>query len=133
VGDAASYPRYIATARRVLQRTHARLPIIMQCTQTVHFRVVCHAKNEARSLRRQGNLTGLKRPRLVSSTRRVFRSTSLAPSKTAGNGYYAGIGGGDSKLSRCTLTLLQQPDWYDRFVVSVRSRAQVLVLAGFRV
>ncbi|KYN20572.1 hypothetical protein ALC57_07061 [Trachymyrmex cornetzi] len=29
------------------------------------------------------------------------------------------------KLSRCTLTLLQRPDWYDRFVVSARSRAQV--------
>ncbi|KYQ60085.1 hypothetical protein ALC60_00909 [Trachymyrmex zeteki] len=22
------------------------------------------------------------------------------------------------KLSRCTLTLLQRPDWYDRFVVT---------------
>jgi len=29
------------------------------------------------------------------------------------------------KLSWCTLTLLQRPDWYDRFVVSACSRAQV--------
>ncbi|EGI68741.1 hypothetical protein G5I_02520 [Acromyrmex echinatior] len=39
------------------------------------------------------------------------------------------------KLSRCTLTLLQRLDWYDRFVVSgaLVSTGAGVVLAGFQV
>lgn len=92
----------------------------------VHLRAVCHAKRrrDRYAATRKLDRNGL-RVRFIDeeSFSLDVVSTFENRERRGGNGYYGSVV--RLKLSRCTLTFLQRPDWYDRFVVSARSRTQV--------
>jgi len=89
VGDAASYPRYIATPGA---------PYTYTCASTYYNAMHADREFSSRVSREKRDAIATATRKLDQaetstsgpSTRGVFRSTSLAPSKTAGNGYYGG-------------------------------------------
>lgn len=123
-------------ARSVLYvRICTQPPIIMRYVDHVCIFESCVTREKDAITTATRKLDWAKTSASGSSTGGIFRSRSLAPRKpreTRGNGYYYGLV--VCSRSRCTLTLLQQLDWYDRFVVLARSQAQVSgVVAGFQV